>query len=451
MPEGVETVGMIPEARSTAADSGMRSEASAYGDLAEPHGSRTVPLDDALKNEFPLLAANPDLAYLDNAATSHKPEAVLDAVERYYRESNANVHRSLYELAERSTMAYEDARRVVERHIGAASPREIVFTRGATEGLNLLAWSLSELLLREGDIVLISSLEHHANFVPWQQAAFRKGAELLLLPALPDGTLDMTFLDGISADGRADRVKIAAVAHVSNAFGTVHPVRILAKWCRERGVPLVLDAAQSVPHLPVDAEAAGVDFLAFSGHKVYGPMGSGALWGREEWLEKMPPWQTGGEMISMVRPEKTTWNELPYKFEAGTPNVGAAVGLAAAFRWMEEKGVGALEERERGLDLYALERLSSVDGLTLYGPVDPHRRRAVFSFNIAGVHSHDVAQYLDRSNVAIRSGHHCAQPAMRLMGIPSTARASLAAYNTRDDIDRLVDAVVGAKKYFGMG
>ncbi|MDF1566873.1 MAG: SufS family cysteine desulfurase [Spirochaetaceae bacterium] len=403
---------------------------------------------DEIKKDFPLLMAHPELAYLDNAATSQKPEAVLKALDTYYREANSNVHRALYSLAEKSTVAFEDARRTVERFLNASSPREIIFTRGTTEGLNLLAWSLSELLLGEGDIILVSALEHHANFVPWQQAALRKGAELVLIPALEDGTLDMGFLNELDSDGRAAKVKIAALAHISNAFGTVHPVRILAKWSRERDIPLVLDAAQSAPHLPLDAQATGADFLVFSGHKVFGPMGSGVLWGREEWLEKMPPWQTGGEMISSVKPEKSTWNELPYKFEAGTPDVAAAVGLAAALDWMSSHGVERLEARERDLETYAMRKLTEVEGLILYGPRDPYRRRAVYSFNLAGIHSHDVAQYLDKVQVAIRSGHHCAQPAMRLMGIPSTARASLAPYNTPEDIDRLADAVRGVQEYF---
>jgi len=406
------------------------------------------PLGDEVRLEFPLLAAQPDFAYLDNAATTQKPRSVLEAMDRYYRESNANVHRSIYALAEKATLAYENARRTVARFLNAASPREIVFTRGTTEALNLAAFSLSELLVGPGDAILVSALEHHANFVPWQQAAFRKGAELLILPARDDGTLDYGFLDELETDGRAERVKIASMAQVSNAFGTVHSVRKVARWCRERSIPLVLDAAQSVPHLPVDVRATDADFLAFSGHKVYGPMGSGVLWGREDWLERMPPWQTGGEMISLVRPEKTTWNDVPYKFEAGTPDVGAAVGLAAALDWLTETGIGRLEERERTLDAYAAERLRSIDGLTLYGPEDAARRRAVFSFNIEGVHSHDVAQFLDRSGVAIRSGHHCAQPAMRLLGIPSTARASLGAYNSRADIDRLVEGLNGVMEYF---
>jgi len=412
--------------------------------ISDPRGF----LGDEVKNDFPLLVSNPDLSYLDSAATSQKPEAVLNAMDRYYRQDNANVHRSFYELAERSTNAFEESRRVVESYLNAFSRREIIFTRGTTEALNLLAWSLSELLITEGDIILVSILEHHANFVPWQQAAVRKGAALLLIPALKDGTLDLTFLDTLEKDGRADRVKITAVAHISNAFGTIHPVRVISKWCRDRGIPLVLDGAQSLPHLSIDVRTSGADFLSFSGHKMYGPMGSGVLWGREEWLEKMPPWQTGGEMISVVKPAFSTWNELPHKFEAGTPDVAAAVGLAAALKWMKDTGVERLEAREHELELYAYAQLTSLEGLTLYGPDDPYHRRAIFSFNLDGIHSHDVAQYLDNTGVAVRSGYHCTQPAMRFLGIPSTARASLAPYSTRQDVDKLVGALKGVQEFF---
>lgn len=405
-------------------------------------------LGDEIRETFPLLANNPGLSYFDNAATSQKPEAVLSAMNRYYREENANVHRSLYKLAEISTLALENSRRAVGRYLNAASPREIVFTKGSTESLNLCAWSLGDILLSPGDIVLVSILEHHSNFVPWQQAARRTGAELVAIPANEDATLDMNFFKKLEKDGRAGRVRIAAVAHISNAFGTIHPVRAISAWCRKHGVVMVLDAAQSLPHLPVDVQAAGVDFLVFSGHKTYGPMGVGVLWGREEWLEKMPPWQTGGEMISTVRLEKSTWNELPYKFEAGTPNVAAAVGLAAALDWISTMGLSRLEAREVKLGAYTYEKLASVDALKLYGPADLGRRRGVFSFNLEGIHSHDVAQYLDREQIAIRSGHHCAQPAMRLLGIQSTARVSLAPYNTACEVDRLNDAIEGAKEYF---
>ncbi len=402
----------------------------------------------SIRNEFPLLKNNPELVYLDSAATTQKPEAVLSALESYYRENNANVHRSLYSLAERSTEALENARKRVSSFLNAAAFREIIFTRGATEALNLAAWSLSELLVNEGDIILTSHMEHHANFVPWQQAAFRKKARLLLVPAEPDGTLNLEFLNELEKDGQAGRVKIAAVGHVSNAFGTVHPVKSFSRWCRKRNIPLVLDAAQSIAHLPLDVQQLGVDFLAFSGHKVYGPMGSGVLWGREKWLEKMPPWQTGGEMISMVKPEKTTWNELPYKFEAGTPDVAAAAGLSAALQWMTDKGLARLRDRERELESYAFQKLTGLGALKLYGPSDLSRRCSVFSFNLEGIHSHDVAQLLDRENVAIRSGHHCAQPAMRLLGIPSTARASFAVYNTVEDVDRLSDALKRVQEFF---
>ncbi|MCK5735526.1 MAG: aminotransferase class V-fold PLP-dependent enzyme, partial [Spirochaetaceae bacterium] len=368
---------------------------------------------NTIRNEFPLLTANPDLSYLDNAATTQKPEAVLTAIDRYYRQDNANVHRSLYDLAERSTMAFEDSRRVTAAYLNAFSQREIIFSRGATEALNLLSWSLSELILKEGDIILVSAMEHHANFVPWQQAAIRKNAEFVLIPALRDGTLDLDFLKILENDGRAEKVKIAAISHISNAFGTIHPVRKLSEWCQGKGIPLVLDAAQSLPHLHIDVQDIGADFLVFSGHKVYGPMGSGVLWGREEWLERMPPWQTGGEMISMVKPEKTTWNNLPYKFEAGTPDVAAAVGLSAALEWLTNIGIESLEIREQELELYTYKQLSSLEGVTLYGPSDPLIRRAVYSFNLEGIHSHDAAQYMNSLGIAVRSGHHCAQPAMR--------------------------------------
>lgn len=406
------------------------------------------PIDETFKRQFPLLANNPDLVYMDNAASSQKPEKVLKAIEYYYKNNNANVHRALYSLAEKATVAFEDSRRIVERYLHAKSPREIIFTKGTTESLNLLAWSLSELLIQPGDIILTSALEHHANFVPWQQAAIRKEATLEIIPALADTTLQIEFLDTLAKDGRAERVKIVAIGHVSNAFGTINPVQAISRWCKERDIPLVLDAAQSLPHLPVNSTATGADFLAFSGHKVYGPMGSGVLWGKESWLERMPPWQTGGEMISMVRLEKSTWNELPYKFEAGTPNVAAAVGLAAALEWVNEVGMNRMEQREQQLEHYMFERLSNIAGLTLYGTKDLSRRRSVFSFNIDGIHSHDVAQYLNTLGIAVRSGHHCAQPAMRFMKIPSTARASLAPYNTLDDIDRLVEGLEGVKEFF---
>lgn len=405
-------------------------------------------LGGQLKKEFPLLVNNPDLVYLDNAASSQKPQQVLDALDDYYRNANANVHRSIYSLAARSTMAFENSRRAVQGHLNAVSPREIIFTRGTTEALNLLAWSLAELLITPGDIILLSTLEHHANFVPWQQMAIRKGASLVLIPTLPDATLNMDFLESLEQDGRAEKVKIASISHISNSFGTLHPVLVLSRWCRDRGIPLVLDAAQSLPHLKVDVQAAMVDFLVFSGHKVYGPMGSGVLWGRESWLERMPPWQSGGEMISLVRLEQSQWNELPYKFEAGTPDVAAAVGLAASLEWMSHIGMDVLEEWEKILDEYALKRLKSIEELTVYGPEDPSLRRGIFSFNIDKIHSHDVAQYLDTRGIAVRSGHHCTQPAMQALGIASTARASLAAYNTLEDIDHLVDAIGGALEYF---
>ncbi len=400
------------------------------------------------RRHFPLLKNRSDLVYLDSAATSQKPEKVLQVLDSYYRKHNANVHRSFHELAEESTRILEDARDGVCSFLNGTSRKEVIFTRGATEALNLLAWTLPELLVKEGDIILTTLLEHHANFVPWQQAAFRKGAILVFIPARQDGTLDFDFLHELEKDGRARRVKIAALGHLSNAFGTIHPLKKLSPWCRERGIPLVLDAAQSIAHLPLNVQTLGVDFLVFSGHKVYGPMGSGVLWGREKWLEKMPPWQTGGEMIVRVTPEKTGWNELPYKFEAGTPDVPAAAGLAAALQWMKDTGLKSLREKEQALNHYAFQKLRNAEGLVLYGPLDESCRQSVFSFNLEGIHSHDVAQILDRTNVAVRAGHHCAQPAMRALGIPSTVRASLGIYNTFEDIDRLVHALKNVQELF---
>lgn len=401
-----------------------------------------VPLGDGIKREFPLLESHPELVYLDSGATSQKPASVLDALDRYYRDDNANVHRSLYGLAERSTAAFEGARDTVARFVGAPRSREIVFTRGTTEGLNLVAYSLSELLVGEGDVILVGAGEHHANLVPWQQAAARRGARLAFMPLRDDGTLDLSVLDDLSDAP----VKIAAMTWVSNVFGTINPVSKLSAWCRQRSIPLVLDGAQAVPHMPVNVNHLGADFLAFSGHKTYGPMGSGVVWGKESWWEKMPPWQTGGEMISSVRLESATWNELPYKFEAGTPDVAAAVGLAAACDWISEVGRERIEQRERNVGAYAREALLAVPGITLYGPRKNHT--AVFSFNLEGIHSHDVAQYLDTRDIAVRSGHHCAQPAMRQLGIPSTARASLGVYNGTEDVDRLVEGLEGVIKYF---
>ncbi|MCG8453374.1 MAG: SufS family cysteine desulfurase [Spirochaetales bacterium] len=404
-------------------------------------------LTNALKKDFPLFQAHPELVYLDNAATSQKPQVVLDALNTYYTTQNANVHRAVYGLAEQSTLAYEGARARIANHLNAASPQELVFVRGATEGLNLLAWSLSQQLLSSGDIILVTEMEHHANLVPWQQAALRMGAELVAIPLLPDATLDMNFLKTLEADGRAQRVKICAVSTVSNAFGTTHPLSQISSWCKNHGISLVVDGAQSVPHGSWDVQELGADFLVFSGHKVYGPMGSGVVWGKEALWDQLPPWQTGGEMISRVTLTSSTWNSLPHKFEAGTPDVAAAVGLAAAMDWMVAFGLKHIQDREAFLSQKARQILQEVEGLTLIGPQN-QKHQLVFSFTLEGVHSHDVAQYLDRDHVAIRSGHHCAQPAMRALQLGSTARASLALYNTEEDLHCLGAALQAAREYF---
>lgn len=405
-------------------------------------GTETA-LDPAiLRGGFPLLASRPGLAYLDNASTTQKPREVIDALVSYYTESNANVHRAVYGLAEASTRAYEGSRGVLAAFIGAGASREIVFTRGTTEALNLLAFSLTETFLREGDEVLLTGMEHHANLVPWQLAAERRKLKLRFIPFTPAGELDLDRLPVLVGP----RTRIVSLPHTSNVLGTVNPVREIADFARGRGALVVVDAAQAVGHRTVDVGALGCDFLVFSGHKMYGPLGIGVLWGRAELLEKMEPYQAGGDMISSVEPEKSTWNDIPWKFEAGTPNIEGAVGLAAAAGFIENTGLSAIERHERDLTSYALGLLDGVPGLKLFGRAAD--RAAVFAFTLEGVHSHDAAQFLDRENIAIRSGHHCAQPLHRSLGAGSTARASLAPYNTREEIDRLVLALGKAGRFF---
>ena len=406
---------------------------------------------DSLKNiraAFPLLNQNPDLVYLDNASTTQKPEVVIDAISRYYREANSNVHRSVYSLAQRSSEAFSEARETVRDFLNAHSSREIIFTRGTTEALNLLAYSLGSIQLKEGDIILSTELEHHANFVPWQQLAVRTGARFMLIPADEQATLVMDFLKELDADGRGERVRIVTMGHISNAFGTVNPVQDVAMWCREHDVPLVLDAAQSVSHMTLDVQEMGVDFICFSGHKLYGPMGMGVLWGRESWLERLPPWQTGGDMIVSVKPENSTWAGLPNKFEAGTPNVEGAVGLAAAIKWFGAVGMAQVQAVEKELSGHVFELLRNLPGLQFYGQNNLDKRLGVFSFNLEKMHGHDVAEFLNSKNIAVRSGFHCAQPAMRAVGVASTCRASLGIYNSVEDIQRLVEALEESRRFF---
>ena len=407
----------------------------------------------SIRADFPILArriggaggSSHPLAYLDNAATTQKPRAVLEAIRRYYERSNANVHRSLHTLGEEATAAYERARRRVARFLNA-DPSEIIFTRGATEAINLVAASFCR-ALPPGSTILLTEMEHHSNLVPWQLAARDRGLSLGFLPIGPEGTLELQELERAAGP----RLGLIAVSLVSNVLGTINDLSRITAFARERGVPVLVDAAQAVGHLPVDVRALDCDFLAFSGHKMYAPMGIGVLYGRHQLLERMEPFMGGGEMIRTVTLERSTWNELPYKFEAGTPNVEGAVGLEAAIDYLEALGREAVRGYEGELTRYALRRLQEVQGLTLYGPREPGLRTGVFSFQLAGVHPHDVAQWLDAAGVALRAGHHCAQPLLARLGVNATARASLGLYNLSDEVDRLARGLEGAREALGRG
>jgi cysteine desulfurase/selenocysteine lyase len=405
----------------------------------------------AIRADFPILTrriegsgSSQPLAYLDNAATTQKPRVVLQAIARYYQRSNANVHRSLHTLGEEATAAYERARGRVARFLNARAPSEIVFTRGTTEAINLVAASFTR-TLAPGDEILLSEMEHHSNLVPWQLAARDRGLVLRFLPLTPEGTLDLEALEKRAGP----RLALIAVSLVSNVLGTINDLERITAFARGRGVPVLVDAAQAVGHLAVDVRALDCDFLAFSGHKMYGPMGIGALYGRQQLLERMEPYMGGGEMIRSVGLESSTWNEPPYKFEAGTPNVEGAVGLEAAIDYLEALGREEVRSYEQQLSRYALRRLREVPGLTLYGPAV--ERIGVFSFALAGVHPHDVAQWLDAEGVALRAGHHCAQPLHARLGVKATARASLGLYNLAEEVDRLVEGLGRVREALGRG
>ena len=407
----------------------------------------------SVRDDFPILARNlpvpggrgevRPLVYLDNAATSQKPRCVIDAITRYYERSNANVHRGLHRLWEEATEAYESSRAAVARYINARTTREIIFTRGATEALNLVAAAWGRHSLRPGDEILLTEMEHHSNLIPWQLVAEASGASLRFIPFDEHGLLELDELDRLLTD----RTKLVGVTHMSNVFGTINPVRRIVEAARERGAVVLVDAAQSVPHMPVDVTELDCDFLAFSGHKMCGPTGVGVLYGKEHLLEAMPPYQGGGEMISSVWLDRATWNELPYKFEAGTPNIAGAVGLHAAIDYLSALGMEAIRTYEEELTRHALERLGGVPEIHIYG--EAPERGGVIAFNLGDLHPHDVAQFLDHEGIAIRAGHHCAYPIMRKLGVAATARASLYFYNTADDVDRLVDALDKTKEFFG--
>lgn len=376
------------------------------------------------KTDFPLLQTN--LAYLDNAATSQKPTVVLEAMDQFYRTSNANVHRGLYQISEQATAQYEHARDDVQKFINATQREEIIFTSGTTASINTIAYSLGKLLLQPGDVILLSLVEHHSNLVPWQMVAQQYGAKLEFF----DPEQLPTALPA--------RTKLVSMAHIANSSGMILPIQAMIKLAHASNVPVVIDAAQSVPHQAIDVQALDCDFLAFSGHKMCGPTGVGVLYGKRSWLEQMEPVFGGGDMIKNVTLQKTIWNDLPYKFEAGTPNISGVIGLGAAVRYLSGLGMETIQLETQAVYGYLLEQLAQLDFLKLYGPTNIEQRSSIASFTVNGVHAHDVASVLDQHRVAVRAGHHCAQPVMERWGVPATARASVYFYNDKTDIDRLI-------------
>ncbi|XOQ45367.1 MAG: Selenocysteine lyase/Cysteine desulfurase [Clostridium sp.] len=400
--------------------------------------------------DFPILNEKRDgkrLVYLDNAATTQKPLSVLQAVDEYYRTSNANPHRGLYELSIRATQMYEDSRAVVREFINAKKDAEVVFTRNASESLNLVAYSYGMNFIKAGDEIVLPVSEHHSNILPWQMVARAKGAKLIYLHPDQNGRLSEQELDKIGA-----KTALVAVAHVSNVLGTVYPVEEIVRRAHAVGAVVVLDCAQSIPHYPVDVQKLDVDFAAFSGHKMLAPMGIGVLYGKEELLSKMPPFLTGGEMIEYVSEQDATFAPLPQKFEAGTQNVGGAVGLAAAIRYLKQVGYDTIIKTEEELLAYALEGMAKIPHVTVYGDTKAGEQRCgVISFNVDGVHPHDVSSILDSDGVAIRAGHHCAQPLMHYLGVNATCRASLYFYNTKEDIDIFLESLKKVRGWLGLG
>lgn len=403
---------------------------------------------ESVRADFPILQQEHhpgvSLVYLDNAATSQKPVQVIDALDDYYRRYNANVHRGIHRLSEEATAAYEGARIKLRRFINAGNKREIIFTRGTTEGINLVAQTWGRANLKPGDVVVSTQMEHHSNIVPWQLLAMEKGITVRYVPVLPDGTLDLEAYANLLRD---EPVKLVTVVHVSNVLGTVNPIAEMARQAHEAGALILVDAAQSAPHMPVDVRALDVDFLTFSGHKMLGPTGSGVLYGKRDLLEAMPPWMGGGDMISRVSLEGSTWNDLPYKFEAGTPSIAEMIGLGYAVDYLTALGMERVQAHEHALTAYALDRLAEVPGITLYGP-DASKKGGVATFTMQGIHAHDVAQMLDAEGVAVRAGHHCAQPLHDRFGISASARASFYLYNRPAEVDTLIEALYKAKKTF---
>ena len=400
---------------------------------------------EKIRKDFPILdqiVNDEPLVYLDNAATTQKPKAVLEAVNRYYQEDNANVHRGVHTLAERATASYEAARETVRRFINASSTKEVLFTRGTTTGLNWIG-RFAEEILEEGDEVLISIMEHHSNILPWQEACRKTGAKLVYA-YLKDGGLDLEdFREKLT-----DRTKFVSIAHASNVLGVINPIQELAQLAHEKGAIMVVDGAQSVPHMKIDVQKLDADFFVFSGHKMAGPTGIGVLYGKEHYLNQMSPVEFGGEMIDFVYEQSATWKELPWKFEAGTPNMAGAIGLAATIDYLEAIGMDAIEHHEQELIAYVFPKLQAIEGLKIYGSQDLAKRSGVISFNLGDLHPHDLATALDYEGVAVRAGHHCAQPLIQYLEVPATARASFYFYNTKEDCDKLVEALIKTKEFF---
>ncbi|MFE8702323.1 cysteine desulfurase [Cytobacillus sp. FJAT-54145] len=400
-----------------------------------------------IRQYFPILDQEVNgkpLVYLDSAATSQKPVQVIEALDKYYREYNSNVHRGVHTLGTKATDGYEGAREKVRKFINAKSTEEIIFTRGATTALNTVAQSYARANLREGDEIVISYMEHHANVIPWQQIARATGAILKYVDLQEDGTISLDDIREIVTSN----TKIVSIMQVSNVLGVMNPIKEIAQIAHENGAIMVVDGAQSAPHMKIDVQDLDCDFLAFSAHKMCGPTGIGVLYGKKKWLENMEPVEFGGEMIDFVGLQESTWKELPWKFEAGTPIIAGAIGLGAAIDFLQEIGLENIEAHEHKLAAYALQRMSEVEGMTIYGPKDPDKRAGLVTFNISDVHPHDVATVLDADGIAVRAGHHCAQPLMKWLKVSATARASFYLYNTEDDIDKLVAGLVKTKEYF---
>jgi cysteine desulfurase/selenocysteine lyase len=399
----------------------------------------------AIRSDFPILERQVHgkrLVFLDSAASSQRPRQVIEAMDDYYRRSHANVHRGVHALSEEATDLYEAARKKVARFIGAKSTREVIWTRNATEAINLVAYSWGRTSVREGDEIIATEMEHHANLVPWQLLAKEKGAKLRFIPITDEGTLKLDQLDELLTP----RTRLVAVTHMSNVLGTINPIKEIAERAHTVGALCLVDGAQSVPHMPVNVQELGCDFLAFSGHKMCGPTGIGVLWGRRDLLESMPPFLAGGEMILRVTLEGAEWNELPYKFEAGTPAIAEAVGLGVAVDYMSGLGMEAVQAHGKEIVAYAMERLAEVPGLQILGPADPEQHGSLTTFTLSGIHPHDLATILDAEGVAVRAGHHCAMPLHLRLGLPASTRASFYIYTLPEEIDALVEALYRAKQ-----